>query len=469
VPTYLSARRSDTVYDGITPAVRHLPDATAAIVAAVLLAYLLPFRLVFPPLSDLGRPGLIVGFGLLVWWALCRLHPALVTRGQQPMRWAMAIYLTTLLLSYVAGQSRGMPVLEANGAERTLLQALAGAGVLFAAADGVRTRDRVDTILRWLCWGCTFMALVALTQFVTRIDPTTYLKLPPILTFHRNVVGFRERGGDGLFRVAGTAGHYIEFSVLMVMGLVVAIHLARFAAKRRDRQIYGALAMLQAAVIPISLSRTGVLALAAAVLLFVLIWPLRTTFNVLVIGCFLAAVIQVARPGLLATLKSLVMAGESDPSVQARVEDYAYVTPFIKERPWLGRGVGTFLPELYQLLDNQWLTTLVQTGIVGVAGLVVFFMSGVVVAGRVRRFARSERDRDLAAVLAVGIAVAAVSSFTFDSMYFTTFFITVHLMLGLTGALWRLTRAERINQIEAGRAARARTRQGTAGRDGAAP
>jgi uncharacterized membrane protein YqjE len=86
-------------------------------------------------------------------------------------------------------------------------------------------------------------------------------------------------------------------------------------------------------------------------------------------------------------------------------------------------------------------------------------MSGVVVAGRVRRFARSERDRDLAAVLAVAIAVAAVSSFTFDSMYFTTFFITVHLMLGLTGALWRLTRAERINQIEAGRAARARNRE----------
>ncbi|MEO3741905.1 O-antigen ligase family protein [Plantactinospora sp. B5E13] len=454
MPTYLSARRSDTVYDGIAPAVRHFPDATAAVIASLLLAYLLPFRLVFPPLSDLGKPGLMVGFGLLVWWALSRLHPNLATRGQQPMRWAMAIYLVTLLLSYVAGQARGMPVLEVNGAERTLLQALAGAGILLAAADGVLTRDRIDTILRWLCWGCTFMAFVALTQFVTRIDLTTYMKLPPVLTFHREVVGFRERGGDGLVRVAGTAGHYIEFSVLMVIGLVVAIHFARFADKRRDRQIYGALAMVQAAVIPISLSRTGVLALGAAILLFILVWPLRTTFNVLVVGCFLTALIQTVRPGLLATLKSLLLAGESDPSVQARVEDYDYVTPFIQERPWLGRGIGTFLPELYQLLDNQWLTTLVQTGIIGVVGLTVFFMSGVVVAGRVRRFARSERDRDLAAVLAVALGVAAVSGFTFDSMYFTTFFITVHLLLGLAGALWRLTRAERINVIEAGRAAR---------------
>ncbi|MGI5212310.1 hypothetical protein [Plantactinospora sp. CA-290183] len=112
--------------------------------------------------------------------------------------------------------------------------------------------------------------------------------------------------------------------------------------------------------------------------------------------------------------------------------------------------MGTFLPELYQLLDNQWLTTMVQGGFVGVLGLALFFLSGVVVAGRVRRFARTERDRDLAAVLAVAITVAALSGFTFDSMYFTTFFLTVHLLLGLTGALWRLTRAERTNRIEAG-------------------
>ncbi|GAA3748303.1 O-antigen ligase family protein [Plantactinospora mayteni] len=454
MPTYLSARRSDTVYDGITPAVRHFPDATAAVIASIMLAYLLPFRLVFPPLSDLGKPGLMVGFGLLVWWALSRLHPSLVTRGQQPMRWAMAIYLVTLFLSYVAGQGRGMPVLEANGAERTLLMALAGAGILLAAADGVLTRERIDKVLGWFCWGAAFMAFVALVQFVTRIDLTTYMKLPPLLTFHKEVVGFRDRGGDGLVRVAGTAGHYIEFSVLMVIGLVVAIHFARFSSTRRDRQIYAVLAMFQAAVIPISLSRTGVLALGAAILLFILVWPLRTTFNVLVVGCFLTALIQVARPGLLAAIKSLLLAGENDPSVQARVEDYDYVAPFIRERPWLGRGIGTFLPELYQLLDNQWLTTLVQGGIVGVAGLAVLFLSGVVVAGRVRRFARTERDRDLAAVLAVAIGVAGVSGFTFDSMYFTTFFITVHVLLGLTGALWRLTRAERTNRIESGRPGR---------------
>lgn len=435
-----------TVYDGITPVVRHFPDATAGVVAVVLLSYLLPARLIFPPLTTLGRPGLLLGFGLLVWWVLTRLHPMLATRGRQPMRWAIFGYLAVLGVSYVVGQSRGLPALEENGADRTVLMALAGAGILLVTTDGVLTRERIDTVLRSLCWGGTAMALFALAQFALHVDLTNYLKLPPVLTFQRDLVGFDARGGDGLFRVAGTAGHFIEFSVLMVVGLTVAIHYARFSLTSRDRQVYAVLAMVQAAVIPISLSRTGVLGLAVAIGLFVLLWPLRTTFNVLVVGLVLTASIQVVRPGLLATLRALLLAGDRDPSVQGRLEDYDFVTPYIRERLWLGRGVGTWLPELYQLLDNQWLVTLVTTGLVGVAGLAAFFLTGVLTAGRVRRFAVDPADRHLAAVLAVALLVMAISAFTFDALYFSTYFVTVHVLLGLVGALWRVTRADRTNQ-----------------------
>jgi O-antigen ligase len=449
VSTYLSARRTATVYDGLTPSGRQLRGAASGVIVAIMLSYLLPSRLVFPPLSDVGKPGIMAGFGLMLWWALSRVHPTLATHGRQPMRWAIAGYLVTVGASYIAAQSRGMQLLESNGAHRAMLMALAAAGVLLTAADGVLTRERVDHVLRWLCWGGTAMALFALCQFALRQDPTVYLRLPPLLAFHRDPIGFVARGGDGLVRVAGTAGHFIEFSVLMVIGLVVSIHYARFSTSRRERQIYGTLAAIQAAVIPISLSRTGVLALAAAIALLILVWPLRTTFNILVIGCFLAAAIQIIRPGLLATLRALILAGDRDPSVQGRLEDYDFVGPFIRERPWFGRGYGTFLPELYQLLDNQWLVTLVTTGIVGVAGLALLFLTGIVLAGRIRRFAGSARDKDLAAALAVALGVAAVSAFTYDALYFTIYLLTVHLLLGLVGAMWRITRAERINQSEA--------------------
>lgn len=433
------------VYDGVTWALRYLPDGTGPAIAVIFTAYLMPARLIFPPLAAIGRPTVVLSICLFIWWSLTRLHPRLATRGRQPMRWVIAAYLAVLAASYVAGQARGLPPLEVNGADRAMLMAVGGAGLLLTVADGVLTRERIDRVLRWLCWCCGFMALVALGQFAAHRDFTVHLKLPPVLVFQRDVVGFDDRGGAGLFRVAGTAGHYIEFSVLMVIGLLASIHFARFSAERRDRQLFTTLAVLQAGVIPISLSRTGVLALAAAILLLALAWPLRTTLNVLVVGVFLAATIQVARPGLLQTLRALLVAGEQDPSVRGRTEDYAYVAPFIAERPWFGRGVGTWLPELYQLLDNQWLLTLVTTGWVGVAGLCVLFGGGVVIAGRVRRHASGARDRDLALVLAVAVGVAAATAFTFDSLYFSTYFITVHLLLGLVGALWRVTRAERIN------------------------
>jgi len=444
VGTYQSARRTQTVYEGLLPDRVH-PDATGGLIVVVVLAYMLPARLVFPPLTDLGRPSTLVGFALLVWWGLSRLHPTLATRGRQPMRWALVVYLATLGLSYAAGALRGLSGLEINSADRTVLATMAGAGVLLAATDGVLTRDRIDRVLRWFVFGACVMAFFALTQFVLRIDITNYLKLPPVLQFKRELVGFSDRGAGGLTRVAGTAGHYIEFSVLMVSALLVAIHFARFSPSRRDRQIFAAAAALCAGVVPISISRTGILALVAAMFLFMLVWPLRTSFNVMAVGVFLAAGLQVAKPGLLGTLRSLLFHSENDPSVQGRVEDYAYVTPLIRERPWLGRGVGTFIPELYRLLDNQWLVSLVSTGIVGVVGFAGLFLCAIMLAGRVRRFVESERDRDLATVFAIGIGVLAISAFTFDALYFTTYVVTMNLFLGLAGALWRVTRAERMN------------------------
>lgn len=419
---------------------RRLSDATPGVALAVLLVYLLPARLIFPPLTILGRPGVLVGFGLLLWWALTRLHPALVTRGVQPMRWALGGYLATVGAAYLAGHARGLAPPEASSADRTVLMALAGAGILLATADGIGTRDRVDQVLRWLCWASGAMALIALSQFALRVDLTNHLQLPPLLRFQRDLVGFGARGAGDLVRVAGTAGHFIEFSVLMVLGLIVTIHFARFSTSRRDRQLYTLLAAVQAGVIPISLSRTGLLGLTAAILLLALVWPLRTTVQVLVAGIGLAALIQVIRPGLLATLRALVLAGERDPSVQGRIEDYDYIAPFVRDRPWFGRGVGTFLPDSYRLLDNQWLVTLVTTGIVGVTGLAALLLAGIVLAGRVHRLAPSTRDRDLAAVLAVGIGVAGVSAVAFDALYFSTYFVVLHLLLGLAGALWRITR-----------------------------
>ncbi|GAB3871447.1 hypothetical protein [Dactylosporangium cerinum] len=164
--TYASRRRRSHI------------DAASLLVLVVILIQLLPSRLVVPDLTSVGRPGLLIGLLLAVWWMLSKLHPRLAMIGPQPMRWAFVVYALTLLLSYAAGQFRGLPVLEANSADRALLGALAFMGIVFMTADGVPTRDRLDDVQRVLVYCTAINAVLGILQFVTKKDLTQSIVIP---------------------------------------------------------------------------------------------------------------------------------------------------------------------------------------------------------------------------------------------------------------------------------------------------
>ncbi|MGH3716724.1 MAG: O-antigen ligase family protein [Micromonosporaceae bacterium] len=446
-------------------ATRHqVADGAALLIVVIALAYLLPERLIFTDLASVGRPAMLAGMALAGWWFLTRLHPALVTGGRQPVRWALGTYLVSLLFGYAAGQIRGLSVLEQNGADRAILAALAFAGVALIAADGITDRRRLDLVLRTTVWAGAAMAVLGIGQFVLQRDFTEFISVPPVLTFQAPPVGFSPRGAGGMFRVAGTAGHYIEFSVLLAMILPLAIHYTRYAADRRHRQLFGGITALLVLTIPLSLSRTGILALFVVLAAMAPAWSWRARLNAACAALGLAVVLNVIRPGLIGTMRALLLNTENDPSIIGRTEDYAVVAPLVAERPWFGRGTGTFLPELYLLLDNQWLLTLVSGGLIGVVGLAVVYLTGIGLslssyrramaqresasaaagaragAGAGPRAGAGEASRDmhLAAALGAGLLVAMLSGFTFDALYFSTYALTVALFLGAAGALWRL-------------------------------
>lgn len=446
---------------------RHRADAAGLLVMLVGLAYLLPERLIVTGMANIGRPAMLAAMALAGWWLLTRLHPALLTGGRQPVRWALGGWLLTLLLAYAAGQLRGLSTLEQNGADRAILAALAFAGVALVAADGITDRRRLDAVLRAVTLAAAAMAVIGIGQFTLQRDFTEFVSLPPLLTFQAPPVGFSPRGAGGLFRVAGTAGHYIEFSVLLAMALPLAIHYTRYAADRRHRQLYGGVTALLVLAIPLSLSRTGILALFVVLAVMAPAWSWRARLNAAVAALAMAVALNAIRPGLIGTLRSLLLNTDDDPSIIGRTEDYAAVAPLVGERPWFGRGVGTFLPELYRLLDNQWLLTLVSGGIVGVAGLLALYLTGIGLGlasyrrakphGTPRGTPRPDAapDAHLAAALTAGLVVAALSAFTFDALYFSSYALTVALFLGAAGALWRL--------LAAGTAAAPRTAAATDG------
>ena len=364
--------------------------------------------------------------------------------GPQPLRWAALLYLLSMLLSYLAGMLRGLPTKESNAQNFSLLVTVEFLGLILMTADGTPNWARLRTIIRVFVWSATFMSFVGMVQSLLNYDLRQYLLLPG-LQIKSELADFALRGDGGLFRVAGTATHYIEFSTVLAMAVPFGIHCTFYAATRTGRILFGAATLLITTAIPVAISRTGVVALGAAVIvMFVLAWNWRMRYNVLLVGGVVVGGLVLVKPGLLGTLRSMFLWIDADPSISGRTDDYASVAYWFAERPMLGRGPGTLIPDLYIILDNQWLLTLVTGGIIGVLALVVLHVTCVSLAWIAMRRSTRPEDRHLCAALISTQVVAVLVGATFDSFSFTTFLFTLGLMSGACGVVWRVTHPARI-------------------------
>ncbi|NHC45871.1 O-antigen ligase family protein [Motilibacter aurantiacus] len=416
---------------------RSATDAGVVVGLLVLLLYAFPPRLVVAGLGAAGRPALLLGFGLFAWWCAMRLVPGLASRGRQPVRWGLAAYLLAYVLSYAAAYDRGLDGVEGRSADRGLLVTIALVGTALVVADGVPTRRSLDRLLRTLVLAAAGMSVVGALQHLAGFDLTRHIAVPG-LARNGDLIGIGARGSGDLSRVAGTAGHYIEFGVLLGMVLPIALHYALFAQGRAERRWRWLLALVIGVGVPFSISRSAVLALLVGLVVVMAPWRLRAQAN-LAIGALIALVaVRATQPGLLGTIRSLFTNASTDPSIQNRTSDYAAVSGYISERPWLGRGQGTFLPDRYVLLDNQLLGTLVSGGALGLLALLALFALAFSLSRRARRQGADEQACSLGQALAAAVAVGLVASATFDSLGFTTFAMTLFVVIGASGALWRL-------------------------------
>jgi O-antigen ligase len=420
---------------------RHLLDAGAVLCMTAAAGMLISSPQVLPGLAGIGRPVTVLGLIVTAGWAVAKLHPRLVVRGPQPLRWAAAVYLAAMLGSYASGFLRGLPAIEANAADRTMIIAIVYVGVALMCADGLANRTRLDEVI-WVLVGLgTIMALIGHLQFALGMDLVTYLQLPG-LEDHQEAIGTRDRGTN-FFQVASTAAHYIEFSTVMALLVPFAIHIARFGHSPLARQAAIVCAILIAAAVPVSLSRTGFVGLAVGLLVMGFFWDMRTRFNVGVFAAGLIAALVLVRPGLLGTLRVLFISAGDDPSVQGRTEDYDPAFAYVAENPWFGRGIGTFIPTLYRFIDNDWLVHLITVGYVGTVAYAAWHLTAISLA--IAAFRRSERaqDRHLCACLIAAQVTAMVVAFFFDALAFSTHTTVLAILTGAAGAMWRFTHPSR--------------------------
>jgi O-antigen ligase len=415
-------------------------DATAVLSLVIALISVIPAGVIVPGMTDIGRPGLVIALLLFCWWVLVRFTSHLVMTGPQPMRVAMFAFLISGLMSYAVGFMRGLTSIEKNGADRVMLFYLMLAGVVLMTADGVPNWLRLRKIINVLIWSAAIVAMIGLIQYVTGVDIPSYIQIPG-LQIKTPALGFMARGDS--YRVASTTAHYIELAAYLSLALPFAIHQALHGRTRRYRRAGLVCGLIIAGGNAATISRTGIIGTAIMVICLIPVWTWRTRYNVLVLAIGLFAAIGATGPGLVRTLIGLFKNTSQNSSIQARTSRYPMVFHYVAERPWLGRGTGTYLPPQYQVLDNQWLSTLIANGVVGVVAMLALSVTGIVLASLALRRSSSPEVRHLCAVLISTQLIAIAVAGTFDSFGYSTYVMTLGLSLGLCGAVWRLTHPAR--------------------------
>lgn len=412
-------------------------DPVAVVTVILLLLFAISQRYVVESLGPVGSPASLASLAAAGWWATGWATGGLPGSGHQPVRLFVLVFWAAALSGYAAAWFRPLLAVEGRATDRTLLQWVAYGGLALLIADGVASRDRLEVLLRRLVHAGAALALAGIVQFVAGADPARWVALP--LHFNAPEAGLIQNLNRGPFvRVAATTLHPIEFGVVLASILPLAVanavtHLERPAWRRWTPLVLVGLA------IPLAISRSAIVGLVVGATWLVPALPSSSRFRLGVAGAATVIATTFAWPGLLGTLRSAFFRIQTDTSFTARTNDYGLLERFVAERPLLGRGLGTFVPRLYDFLDNQYLLTLIEAGFVGLGALVTLIVGSVGVSRRITRHSTDPATAVLARALGASVLVHATAFATYDGLTFPTASSSFFVVIGSIGALWRLT------------------------------
>ena len=428
-------------------------DATTILAIFVALQFVLPSRLVMNGLPLSLSAASLVALGLGALWLCTQLTTTLgAAKGRNPVRTMLFAYSFVLVASYASSAIRYLDADERAIGDTTMVRVFALIVVGLAVCDGVRSLERIYFLLRVIVVCGSAVAVVGILQYLFAFDLTPYMRVPGMHFWSMtDSVGSR----NGLVRAAGTTSNPLEFGVFCAMVLPLAIHAAFHALQsgRRAGFWWTCVGLLGVGLM-FSVSRSAIVGVTAAALALFCGWSARRRVWMLVAALGFAVVIKIVSPGLLNTFRSLFQNADQDSSVQWRTHDYETAQQLISQHFWLGRGTGTWYAPKHEIFDNQYLLTLVDSGVLGLITFVGIFVAGVYAAIRVRiLWSQSPQggdlprhDPDLALSLVASLVVIFPTFATFDFQAFPSVTALAFLLAGLGGALLRVARAEAIGE-----------------------
>ncbi|MET4637662.1 O-antigen ligase family protein [Mycetocola sp. 2940] len=409
-------------------------DAVTMLTVYLVLLLAIPSGVTITALGTLGRPSLIWGLVLVVWWAVARLQTDAdgVPGISQPVRFAFAAFVVVALLSFAAAMLRGQPDDQLSPAVTALIRLLSWAGVFLVAVDGIRTMSELSAMVRRIGIGAGLLAALGLLQVVTG---------QALVGFFGSVPGLSLAGGlgerAGVIRSSGTAIHPLEYATALNAALPLVIAVAVSLGFRRNPSSRDLWWWLPVGLISVSslvaVSRSAIIGFVVAVISMLPAVPRRYLPATLGVGTIVAFAVFAASPGLLSTTIGLFTGIGDDPSTQSRTRGVELVPGFMSHSPLIGTGYGIFLPRYY-IFDNQWVLLAVELGTLGILAFAGLFVAGIWSARRAR-FSADPGIRLLGHALAAAMFNVAVLFLFFDGLSFPIAGGMLFLLLGLCASI----------------------------------
>jgi len=248
-------------------------------------------------------------------------------------------------------------------------------------------------------------------------------------------------------RVSASAQHPIALGAAFAMILPLAIYLAKCSPRRRPWWLLTCVVLVLGAVATVS--RTGILMLLVVGLVFLRLRP-RETKRLWPLLLPALVVAHLVLPGAIGSLKSAffpaggLVAEQSSGAGRRGSGRIADIGPGLTEwsrNPVLGQGLGTRITDAERqnasILDNQWLRTLLETGLVGLLAWLWLFVRSV------RRLCRAAREDSgprgwLLTAIAASVTAYAFAMLTYDAFSFIQVTFLMFMTLGFASVALRM-------------------------------
>lgn len=312
--------------------------------------------------------------------------------------------------------------------------------ILFYLMVSVLKPRQIDFLLQILVGGGAVVGIFALIE--SHGGYNVFNHIGDIVPFLNVIELPSEEARGGRLRVTASAQHSIALGAALVMLIPLGIYLAR----RTQNRIWWAAVALIAVASLATVARTTIVMMIALIAVFLWLRP-RETKRLWPALIPALLVVHLALPGTLGTLKASFFPaggliaeqqGGAGTRGSGRVADIGPSLEQVAKRPLLGQGYATRVVDKERqnaaILDNQWLGTLLELGLIGIFGWLWLFSRTV---RRLARIAKEDLSPHglLCAALAASITAYAVGMVAYDSFSFIQVTFILFILLGIAATL----------------------------------